>query len=79
MLAPFLKTENGMDGVLQYGMPKVCCAGDGCVLPAEFEARRPQGVDSVLFASALYELCNQKDLDNLRYARLKAIKSMAIS
>lgn len=77
LLMPFLKTENGIDGVLQYGMPKVCCAGDGCVLPAEFEARRPQGVDSVLFASALYELCNQKDLDNLRYARLKAIKSMA--
>lgn len=77
LLMPFLKTENGIDGVLQYGMPKVCCAGDRCVLPAEFEARRPQGVDSVLFASALYELCNQKDLDNLRYARLKAIKSMA--
>lgn len=78
VLAPFLKTENGIGGVLQYGMPKVCCAGDGCVLPAEFEARRPQGVDSVLFASALYELCNQKDLDNLRYTHWNPIKSVTI-
>lgn len=78
LLMPFLKTENGIGGVLQYGMPKVCYAGDGCVLPAEFEARRPQGVDSVLFASALYELCNQKDLDNLRYTHWNPIKSVTI-
>lgn len=79
LLAPFLKTENGLGGVLQYGIPKVCYAGDGCVLPAEFEARRPQGVAADVFASALYELCNQKELENLRYTRLKPIKSMAIS
>lgn len=79
LLIPFLKTENGIGGVLQYGMPKVCYAGDGCVLPAEFEARRPQGVASDVFAAALYELCNQKELDNLRYVRLKPIKSVTIS
>lgn len=79
LLIPFLKTENGGYGVLQYSKQSVCLAGNDFVLPAVFEARRPQGVDSVLFASALYELCNQKELDNLRYVRLKPIKSVTIS
>lgn len=78
ILAPFQKTETGEYGVLQYGVPRRCLVGGELELPAEYEARRPQGTDSVLFASALYELCNQKDLENLRYTRLKPIKSVAI-
>lgn len=78
VLAPFFQAQTGECGVLQYGGNRSCYAGDKFALPAEAENRRPQGINPVLFASALYELCNQKDLENLRYARLKPIKSVTI-
>lgn len=78
VLAPFFQVKTGDCGVLYYSGNETYYIGDKFVLPAEAETRRPFGVDAVKFASALYELCNWKDLVNLRYERLKPIKSDAI-
>lgn len=78
VIAPDMQTQTGECGVLQYGKEKACYTGGNFILPDEAKARRPSGVDDVAFASALYELCNWKDLENLRYRCLKPIKSAAI-
>ena len=36
-------------------------------LPDEYENIRPSNISKVLFASALYEKCSEKDLGQLRY------------
>lgn len=78
VLAPFCENSLGTHGVLCGGREQICYAGEQFLLPQEEEARRPKDTDAVLFASALYELCNVKGLENLRYARLKPIKSETI-
>lgn len=48
---------------------RVVLAGEGVRLPAEYAERCPEGVDPLLFAAALYELCNVRELSDLRYTR----------
>lgn len=78
VLAPSSETCLGTRGVLCCGREPICYAGEQFSLPQEEEARRPENTDAMLFAAALYELCNVKGLENLRYARLKPIKSETI-
>lgn len=42
-------------------------SGGEIVLPEEYESIRPEGVDKLLFASALYEKCNISELGNLKF------------
>lgn len=78
ILAPFFETALGTRGVLYRTGEQICYTGEQLLLPQEEEARRPEDTDAVLFAAALYELCNVKGLENLCYARLKPIKSETI-
>lgn len=44
--------------------------GEGIDLPYKYEKLRPPGTDKILFASALYEKCSVKELENCRYESL---------
>ena len=43
------------------------CSGGEIVLPEKYDKLRPEGVDTLLFASALYEKCNVSELGALKY------------
>ncbi len=51
----------------KYLMNAEVFSGSEIELPAEYEKFRPENIGRVLFASALYEKCSEKDLDTLRY------------
>ncbi len=74
VLDSFWESCTGGRGLLRYEDMWYCCADDSFALPYAEEMRRPAGTDPVLFAAALYELCNVQGLENLKYARLKPIK-----
>ncbi|MCL2445937.1 MAG: hypothetical protein FWD06_04130 [Oscillospiraceae bacterium] len=39
------------------------------VLPSAYEALRPEGIDPMAFAAALFELCGVKEMERLSFAR----------
>lgn len=77
LLEPFSKDNGKSRGILhlQRGMRDSFC-GEDISLPMELLKRCPENIDQVLFASALYEICNVKSLENLSYAHRKRIKAL---
>ena len=50
-----------------YLMNSALCTGREIELPDKYERLRPTDIDPMLFASALYEKCGEKELGKLRY------------
>lgn len=57
---------------------RVVLAGEGVKLPAEYAERCPKGANPLLFAAALYELCNVRELQSLRYTRFVPINPTSV-
>ncbi len=45
-------------------------------LPEEYKKLMPEGVNGLIFASALYELCGVKSIKELKYSNLKLFESI---
>lgn len=79
VFAPFQKTAKTVQGTIRVRQGGgVLLAGDTVALPPEIETRRPKGTDPFLFAAALYELCNIREMQELSYTRFVPIKTDAI-
>ena len=51
----------------KYIMNAMVCYGNEINLPNQYESLRPQNIEDILFASALYEKCGVTELRNLKY------------
>ena len=79
VFAPFQNIENVRQGIVRVRQGgNTFLSGNTVLLPPEIEMRRPAGTDPLLFAAALYELCNVKEIETLTYDRFVPIKTDAI-
>lgn len=79
VFAPFQNIEGERQGTVRMRQGgNTILSGNTVLLPPEIEMRRPAGTDPLLFAAALYELCNVKEIETLTYDRLIPIKTDAI-
>lgn len=79
VFSPFQKGEGERQGTVRVRQGgNAILSGNTVLLPPEIEMRRPAGTDPLLFAAALYELCNLKEMQDLVYDRFVPIKTDAI-
>ena len=79
VLAPFQSVDGKRQGTVRMRQGgNAILSGNTVLLPPEIEMRRPAGTDPLLFAAALYELCNVKEIETLTYDRFVPIKTDAI-
>ena len=79
VFAPFQNIEGERQGTVRMRQGgNTILSGNTVLLPPEIEMRRPAGTDPLLFAAALYELCNVKEIETLTYDRFVPIKTDAI-
>lgn len=74
ILDPFMQIPGYPMGTLTLRKcGRTVLAGEDAALPAEYAERCPKGANPLLFAAALYELCNVQELCSLRYTRFAPI------
>lgn len=79
VFAPFQNIEGVRQGTVRVRQGgNTILSGNTVLLPPEIEMRRPAGTDPLLFAAALYELCNVKEIETLTYDGFVPIKTDAI-
>ena len=72
---PFCSFYQGIIFTLRDNVPPCSCAiiGEGIDLPPVYELHRPNGIDKLSFASALYEKSNAHKLGKLSCRKLRII------
>lgn len=79
VFSPFQKGTGAVQGTVRVRQGgNTILAGNTVLLPPEIEKRRPAGTDPLLFAAALYELCNLREMQDLVYDRFVPIKTDTI-
>lgn len=72
-------SKTGVAGMLKVPQAHgTVLVGDGLLLPPAYAAKNPAGIAPMLFASALYECCNQLPLGDLCHTRLRPQKNAEI-